>query len=143
MAAQILELPVERRRGRRRRPSTPIHSIAVHADRMQFWRGASGRSYPHTVYGLIECPPVPAAVYVMVGYEGKAKAKALRVGRVDHAAESLNLAELRRIGATLGADEIHLHLIAGESTDALAIELDLKAASQDDVPASGVRRAAP
>ncbi len=141
MAARILKLPVERMRGRAPRSIGVGNPLAGHADRLHFWHGASGRSYPHTVYGLLECPPVPAATYVMVKRAGSGAAKALRIGRVLHAADTLNLAELRRVAATLGAGEIHLHFLAEGDTGALAVELDLKSASQDDLPAASLRAA--
>jgi hypothetical protein len=141
MCARILELPVDRMRGRKERPSAPMPSLAEHAGRLYFWRGASGRSYPHTVYSLIECPPVPAANFVLVRRDGQGLTQVMRIGRVSHAAETLNLAELRRVGTTLGAQEIHLHFLAADAPEALAVELDLKAASQDAAPQTVDRKA--
>lgn len=140
MAARILKLPAERLR-RRDAGLETSNGLARHAERIHFWRGASGRSYSHIVYGLLDCPAVPAATYVMVRRDGKGAARALRVGRVKHAAETLNLADLRRIGATLGASEIHLHFLADAELDGLSIELDLKAASQHDAPERASHRA--
>lgn len=108
--------------------------LTEHAERLYFWRGASGRSYAHTVYSLIDCPPVPAANFVLVRRDGRDLTQVIRIGRVSHAADTLNLAELRHVGAALGAQEIHLHFLAANAPEALAVELDLKAASQDAAP---------
>lgn len=135
MAARILKLPVDRMHGCDTRPVATSNQLASQVERLRFWRGASGRCYPYTAYRLIECPPVTAATYVMMKRREAGPVKVLRVGHVRHAAETLNLAELRHIGASVGADEIHLHF-PGEAADVLAVELDMKAARQDGMPAA-------
>ena len=136
MAARILKLPVDRMHGCEARPVSTSNQLASQFERLRFWRGASGRCYPYAAYRLIECPPVTAATYVMVQRPEAGPAKVLRVGHVRHAAATLNLAELRHIGASVGADEIHLHFVAGEVADVLAVELDMKAARQDGMLAA-------
>lgn len=142
MVARILKLPADRMSRREGRLGVSSSRLAAHADRVHFWRGASGRSYPHIVFGLVECPPVPAANYVMVRRERAGQATVLRIGHVRHEADSLNLAELRQIGATLGASEIHLHFTSdGAVANALQVEFDLEAGCRDDAPATSYRAA--
>lgn len=101
---------------------------------MHFWRGASGRSYVHTVYNLLTCPPLPAANYILARRAEKGRPVALGFGRVCSTAPTMNLAELRYRGAHLGATEVHVHLLAGEDLQAVAVELDLRAADRVKAP---------
>lgn len=140
MQAKVLVLPLERMRAGRVRLSerlaAPIQAETASpaprrkdlAERLHFWRGASDRAYPHTVYELHACPPIPAANYVLVRRGATGRRDVLDIGRVNLAAPTLNLAEMRRRAASLGADEIHLHLLALDDAYAEWIEHDLKAA---------------
>ena len=58
---------------------------------------------------------VPAASpgnYVLVRRDADGRRTVLSIGRVTHDAPSLNLAEIRQRGAELGANEVHVHLLA-------------------------------
>jgi hypothetical protein len=72
------------------------------------WPTASGRSIRHVVYSLIGCPPVKAAIYLLVhqAADGSRKVLAVRATRSHFA--SVNLARIRRAGARWGANEVHL-----------------------------------
>lgn len=124
MAARILKLPATR-------PATPVPQVTERngeaRQRFLFWHGASGHRYVHTVYALVECPVLPAANYILVRKRDCGQRQALRIGRIAHACPSLNLAELRRLGAELGANEVHVHLLAGDAKQASLIEFDLRA----------------
>lgn len=96
--------------------------------RFHFWTGATGRRYVHTVYSLFDCPPLEAANYVLVRREGRAKRSILAIGRLTNEIPSLNLAEIRQRAATLGADEVHVHLLATSMQEAQAVEVDLRTA---------------
>ena len=96
------------------------------AGRFQFWTGASGRRYVHTVYSLIECPALPAGNYVLVHRNAEGRRIVLAVGRVSNVTASLNLAEIRRRGAELGANEVHVHLLATNAKQSRLIETDLR-----------------
>ena len=96
--------------------------------RFHFWTGASGKRYVHTVYSLFDCPPLEAANYVLVKRTGKSSRTLLAIGRLTNDTASLNLAEIRQRAATLGADEVHVHLLAGSSRESQAVEVDLKSA---------------
>ena len=94
----------------------------------QFWTGASGQRYVHSVFSLIGCPELPKAVYLLVRRDQHDRRTVLRVGRTRHDAESLNLAEIRHRGAQLGANEVHVHFLAKSERERRRIELDLRAA---------------
>lgn len=95
-------------------------------ERFQFWTGASGRRYVHTVYDLITCPTLPASNYMLIKRDDNGEPDILAVGRADNGASSLNLAEVRRRGAELGANEVHVHLLANNVTEAKQIKSDLE-----------------
>ena len=60
--------------------------------------------------------------------EGRAKRSILAIGRLTNEIPSLNLAEIRQRAATLGADEVHVHLLATSMQEAQAVEVDLRTA---------------
>ena len=97
-------------------------------ERFHFWSGASGQRYVHTVYNLLDCPALPAGNYILVDASLTGKRTVLSIGRVTHQAASLNLAEIRRRGAELGANEVHVHLLACSVKQSKLIEFDLKTA---------------
>ncbi len=96
--------------------------------RFHFWTGASGKRYVHTVYSLFDCPPLGIASYVLVRRHSKTERTVLALGRLSHEQPSLNLAEIRQRAATLGADEVHVHLLATSAGECQAVEIDLRTA---------------
>jgi len=126
MSARIIELAAFRAKRLRKAEAPAAPEKAVSANRFHFWTGASGKRYVHTVYELLECPPLPAANYVLVRREPGARRKVLCIGRVSNTAESLNLAEIRQRGAEVGADEVHVHLLADSAKLAKLVEFDLR-----------------
>lgn len=117
-----------------RRASGPrVEAPAVFFDtdtgaRFHFWTGATGKRYVHTVYSLFDCPPVEQANYVLVRRGDQSMRSILAIGRLTNEAPSLNLAEIRQRGATLGADEVHIHLLATSMQESQAVEVDLRSA---------------
>jgi hypothetical protein len=95
--------------------------------RQHLWRGASGRVYVHRVYTLIECPPLPQASYVLVRREADGRRIALHVGLGRSGTATLNLAQVRRRGAQLGANEVHVHFPRSAHADAGLVACDLRA----------------
>lgn len=91
------------------------------------WFGASGRSYQHIVYSLIDCPPLPPASYVLVRRDEQGRRVALRVGLGCSEAPTLNLAEVRQSGARAGANEVHVRLAAASDAERRLIACDLRA----------------
>ncbi len=96
--------------------------------RFHFWTGATGRRYVHTVYSLFDCPPLDAANYVLVRREGPTQRTVLAIGRLTNEIPTINLAEIRQRAASLGADEVHVHLLASTQQEAHAVEIDLRTA---------------
>ena len=63
--------------------------------RVHFWRGASGQRHLHTVYSLIECPPLPKATYLLVRRNDDTSRTVLHIGCGQSDAATLNLAQAR------------------------------------------------
>jgi hypothetical protein len=130
MAAQIISL-AEYKSGHAvalalRGEQALLDGAADLALRFHFWSGASGRRYVHTIYSLVDCPAVPAGNYILVHRDAEGRRLVLAIGRVGNAAASLNLAEIRRRGAELGANEVHVHLLAPNAKLSRLIETDLR-----------------
>lgn len=92
-----------------------------------YWRGASGERYLHSVYSLLDCPALPKATYIMVRCDRGGTRRPLRIGQTVEDTHSLNLAHLRRLGAQLGANEVHIHLLAETAEERITVERDLGA----------------
>ncbi len=103
-----------------------LEGAADIAERFHFWSGASGRRYVHTIYTLVECPAIPSGNYILVHRDEDGRRVILSIGRVGNASASLNLAEIRRRGAELGANEVHVHLLAPNAKQSRLIETDLR-----------------
>jgi hypothetical protein len=95
--------------------------------RLHFWRGASGRRYVHVVYSLLECPPLPRANVMLVRRDDRGRRIVLHVATGSSEATTLNLAQVRQRGASLGANEVHVHFLAGSEEQRGLIACDLRA----------------
>lgn len=95
--------------------------------RLHIWRGASGRRYIHGVFGLLDCPEVEHAAYVLVRRSADGRREALRIDRTNDVAPSLNLADIRRQAAVLGANEVHVHGLAQGEMARATLMYDLRA----------------
>jgi hypothetical protein len=131
MSAEIIAFADFRSR-REGQPAGPAFAFdAGQSDtspRFHFWTGASGRRYVHTVYSVFDCPPLGVASYVLVRRVSKTERKVMAIGRLSNEQASLNLAEIRQRAATLGADEVHVHLLAMTASECQAVEIDLRTA---------------
>jgi hypothetical protein len=105
-----------------------VCSEAAFAQAFHYWRGASGRRYLHSVYTLIGCPALPRANYILVRHYEDGSRVALSFGQTKDDAVTLNLAHLRHEGAKIGANEVHIHLLAESADERLLVEADLAAA---------------
>ncbi|MFN0218310.1 MAG: hypothetical protein ACKVP4_05795 [Hyphomicrobium sp.] len=132
MSAEVIQLAAVRAsRSAKFSPSAaPISALAPiePGSRFHFWTGASGKRYVHTVYGLLDCPPLDGGNYVLVRRGDRAVRDVLAIGRLTNETATLNLAEIRQRAAMLGADEVHVHLLAATAHEAQAVEVDLKSA---------------
>lgn len=129
MSARIIEFrPARAGRKRLTIDAGPSPRDIASGNPFEFWTGASGERYVHSVFSLIGCPELPAANYVLVERDAAGNRRSLRVGTVENEAQSLNLAEIRFLGATLGACEVHVHLLGGNEHRRRMIELDISSA---------------
>ncbi|HEX7074626.1 MAG TPA: hypothetical protein VF226_11340 [Hyphomicrobiaceae bacterium] len=135
MSARIVEL--SQIAAARAAAASPGHDLLNEpaAQQFQFWAGASGERYVHSVFSLIGCPELPKAVYMLVRCDGNGRRIVLRVGRTEHDAPSLNLAEIRHRGAQLGANQVHVHFLAGSARERRRVELDLRTAHFSELSA--------
>ncbi|MFM9846873.1 MAG: hypothetical protein ACKVP3_06915 [Hyphomicrobiaceae bacterium] len=102
-------------------------ALARPATQLVEWQGVSGRTYQHIVYSLIDCPRIPEVNYVLARRGADGERRVLKIGRTDHDAQTLNLARIRHEGALLGANEVHLYVIARTDTERAQIEFDFAA----------------
>lgn len=131
MSAEIIALADYRARRAGFNSTETNAALAFSADtspRFHFWTGASGKRYVHTVYSLFDCPPLGIASYVLVRRANKTERTVLAIGRLSNDQATLNLAEIRQRAATLGADEVHVHLLATSVSECQAVEVDLRTA---------------
>ncbi len=135
MSARVIELEKVRKSrngadatAETRRDRLQPHSDGLPlADGFVFWTGATGIRYIHTVYPLLTCPEMPRANVMLVKRDGLQR-RVLAVLRPAHDAPSLNLADVRKTAAQLGANEVHLHLLAGSDKQMKLVEFDLRTA---------------
>jgi hypothetical protein len=110
--------------------------------RLQMWTGASGRRYVHSVYSLIECPPLPKASYLLVRREPDGRRVVLHVGQGRSDAATLNLAQVRQRGAQLGVNEVHVHFsVASDAARSVAV-CDLRAGQLGELSSEPTRASA-
>lgn len=132
MGARVIQLADYRARRSALNPELAVlDTTSELTDRFHFWSGASGQRYVHTVYDLIDCPEIPAANFLLVHREKSGRRTVLAISHATHAAGSLNLAEIRQRAARLGANEVHVHLLAPSAQQRRMIELDLRAGKID------------
>jgi len=129
MGAEIIEFASARQRLR----PEPVHEQEVvqqtrSRDQFHFWTGASGQRYVHTVHGLRECPEIPDATFILLHRAENGTVSVRQIGRVAKGTGSLNLAEIRHLGARFGANEVHVHLLAQNAKQASLIIYDLHCA---------------
>jgi glycosyltransferase involved in cell wall biosynthesis len=113
-------------------------------DRFWYWHGASGQKYIHSVYDPENCPPLPGAIYVAVRRKGRMRI-ALSVGRFTPFWDGTMMSTEAAHVARLGADEIHVHLLARSAIAAEDILADLRDAmlgEMADRPAHGLHEEA-
>jgi hypothetical protein len=95
--------------------------------RFQFWRGATAKRYIHTVFPLVACPVLGRVNYILVRRNADGTRTLLRIGRTQSDCGTLNRAEVRRRAAQIGANEVHVHLIAETDRQRAIVEMDLQA----------------
>ena len=140
MSARIIHLAdYKARRGLTPGEAPAVETEPELAERFHFWTGGSGRRYVHTVYSLLECPPMSSGNYILVRRDSQGRRTALSIGRSCHDAPTLNLAEIRQRGAELGANEVHVHLLASSATQSELVADDLRTGQLPVQPAATSR----
>jgi hypothetical protein len=111
------------------------------SSKFHFWVGQSGERYIHTIHTLLDCPELDAVNYLLVRREVDGSATVLAAAYTEHESPSLNLAEIRRTGASMGANEVHVHFLAGGQNQAKVVAFDLRLGQipQTQTPASETR----
>ncbi len=110
--------------------SIPFSGGAKTEARFWYWHGASGRRYIHSVYRPETCPPLPGAVFLAVRSLGNIRT-VLGAGRFASLWDVNIPAENATHWESLGANEIHVHLLSRDETEAREIAADLKSALKD------------
>ncbi|HML28244.1 MAG TPA: hypothetical protein PKE16_05285 [Hyphomicrobium sp.] len=139
MSAEIIQLAEFRARRHANVAAQPESITGAYPEqppRFHFWTGASGKRYVHTVYSLFDCPTLEDANYILVRRSDRATRAVLAIGRLSNNCPSQNLAEIRQHAAALGADEVHVHLLASSNQEAEAVEADLITAQFLNTPHS-------
>ncbi len=109
-------------------------------ERFWYWRGTSGQSYIHSIYGQDSCPPLPGAVFIAVRrVDGQRRPVA--VGRFPVMIEGGSLDISTIVPELHLADEVHVHLLARDSASAERVFMDLKAALDGTEEALAAMRA--
>ena len=109
--------------------SQPAH-ICAHRETEQeyhYWQGVSGKRYLHTVFSLLACPALPPVNYILVKRKKNGKHVPLKTGRTTSQTPSVNLADIRFLAARLGANEIHIHMLADDHAGRKQVEQDIRA----------------
>ena len=107
-------------------PAPSSSAAAATSSPFQFWSGATGTRYVHTIYNLFECPPIAPANYILVKRHLDGRRTVLSIGRLVNTCATVNLADIRQRCAQLGANEIHVHLLADGLDASSEIEADLR-----------------
>ena len=115
--------------------SIPFSGGTETEPRFWYWHGASGRRYIHSVYRPETCPPLPGAVFLAVKSLGNLRT-VLGAGRFAGLWDVNIPAGNAAHWESLGANEIHVHLLSRDETEARAIAADLRAALKDAVTIS-------
>jgi hypothetical protein len=104
-----------------------VEALLDRAGGVYSWQGASGQRYAHSIFSLIECPPLPKVAYALVRRDAAGARHVLHIASGTSDAPTLNLARIRQRGATVGANEVHVHALAGTDDERQLVVCDLRA----------------
>lgn len=120
-----------------------IHSTVFNAGfPIYWWRGKSGRMYPHSVFPLSTVPCLREANYVLAAQSQDACYTPLYIGATENLVEALraNSAILHALRA--GATHIHIHLLGETPQRRLEIGQDLREGYRMTLPTDQAWQAA-
>ena len=109
---------------------SPVETLT--AARSTIWHVEGLGDVPFVSYALVGCPEVAKSNIIFAARDESGNRSVLGIGRVEHHARSLNLADIRQMGATLGANEIHIHTPAGGLRARTRMGHHLHAAAEDN-----------
>lgn len=98
------------------------------SDTFQFWQGASGERYVHSVFSLRDCPELPKANFMLITAHDDGTCNVLHIGETTYASSIQNRAHIRQLGAELGASEVHIHFLGSSHRSRAQVRFDLAAA---------------
>lgn len=94
----------------------------------RYWRGGSGRRYLHTVHALGDWPGYGQANLIFVRCQAGGRRHVLWVGQAGGRSARAAARSLFQRMEEAGANEVHVHLLAGSAKARRVVERDLKAA---------------
>ena len=126
MSARILSLD---RIAERRPAPGPVARCGVLDEPAASAPGAARpeQRYAHSVFSLIECPPLPRSPTCWCAATPDGSAQVLHIASGASDAPTLNLARIRQRGAMLGANEVHVHVLARTDDERQLVVCDLRA----------------
>jgi hypothetical protein len=92
-----------------------------------WWQGASGAWYCHSIIPFSADPPFgTAANYVFVRREFDGRRTGLYIGQADKLRDRMSRHEKLAPARSLGANELHVHLLGTTESERFRIETDLR-----------------
>lgn len=143
-SAGVVRRGKERHKAASGQPTHRLPDIAPPSSQ-HIWHGVSGATYTHTVTSLIFCPEMPQSTFLLLYRDGAGFANVLRVGTLDNEVPSLNLAQIRQLGASLGANEVHVRAERTSTAERARIAFDIENGmmSPDEATAAATAACAP
>jgi hypothetical protein len=99
-----------------------------HIAKYRFWRGASGRRYVFSAYGVDECPAYENAVVIAAAMDGDAARRLVRIAATEALPDLMLSGAWAREARARGAVEFHVHLLATSPRERRAVIKDLDTA---------------
>ena len=109
---------------------------------IHWWRGKTGRLYPHTVFPLGEVPWVPEANFVLASMGPGGTYEPVYVGATENLADTMRSSPVLPYALRLGATHIHVHLLADSPQRRLEVQEDLLQACEGHLRTSPPLQAA-
>lgn len=91
----------------------------------RYWRGTSGKRYLHKIHSFAECPAFADANVIFVRREPDGARQALWIGQTSGIGGLPRRPGILKRMGELGANEVHVHLLAASQSERDAIERDL------------------
>ncbi|MEL6299292.1 MAG: hypothetical protein AAFQ45_12055 [Pseudomonadota bacterium] len=105
---------------------TEAQGLTPAAGEFEFWPGASGGCYVHSVFRLRDCPELPKACYILVNRHDTGACEIRAMGQTTHDSATLNRAQIRQQAAELGANEVHVHFLGTSYRDRAVVLFDIE-----------------